>query len=315
MEPDVIKTIVGYVALAVPITVAVGNLARITMEWLNQRHKIKSTVIEQTHKITTHYLDRALDPNVPLALRHQLLRFLATPDRSGSRLETWAKGELERVGSIVDETNRAVEEAEKELHAAKTAPQVAAAERKLSEAMKRQRSLMEPPVKPPITAAALRAGLVSDDDLSGLDMPNSDLKRMCLTYKKLRGANFSGSDLSDASLQGCDLRATVFTNSNLSHTVFYKADLRGADLQRVTLVRNDFREAHLEGADLRGATIEDVDFRATYDGSTQWPEGFDPDEAGGVRVDAKPSGVGSTRQDQDGKDAQPSVPGDALRRA
>lgn len=291
MQAEVIQTIVGYVAIAVPVTVALGNLARIAMEWLSQQHKIKTTVIQQTHNITTHYLDRALDPNVPLALRHQLLRFLATPDHDGSRLQSWAKGELERVGSIVDETNRAVEFAEKELHAAKSAAQVAAAEKKLSDAMQRQRSLMEPPTTPPMTAAALRAGLISDKDLSGLDMQNSDLKNMSLDYRKLRGADFSGSDLSSATLQGCDLRAVVFANCNLTRTSFHKADLRGANFRGATLQKNNFSEARLEGADFHDTSIEKVDFRATYDMSTKWPEGFDPDAAGAVRVDATPDKV------------------------
>lgn len=288
MEAQVIQTIVGYVALAVPITVAVGNLARISMEWLNQRHKIRTTAIEQVHSITAHYLDRALDPKVPLALRHQLLRFLATPDRDGSRLENWARQELERVGSIVDETHRAVEVAENELHAAASSTQVAAAERKLSEAMKRQRSLMEPPIAPPLTAEALRAGLITAKDLSGIEMPNSDLRGMRISYKTMRGADFSGSDLSDASLQGCDLRAALFTNANLSNTEFYEADVRGANFQTATLAGARLDKARLEGADLRNTILDNVDIRATYDRFTQWPEGFDPDEAGAVRVDRKP---------------------------
>jgi len=89
----------------VPVTAALGNIARIILESLTQRHKIKTTVIQQTHNITSQYLDRTIDPKVPLALRHQLLRFLATPDQDGSRLHGWAKSELERVGNIVDETN------------------------------------------------------------------------------------------------------------------------------------------------------------------------------------------------------------------
>jgi hypothetical protein len=240
MQSEVIQTIVGYVAIAVPVTVVLGNLARITLEWLSQQHKIKSTIIQQTHDITTHYLDRALDPNVPLALRHQLLRFLATPDHQGSRLQDWAKSELERVGNIVDETNRAVETAEKELQAAKSTTQVAAAEKKLSEAIMRQRSLMEPPVKPPMTAAALRAGLISDKDLSGLDMKKSELRKMNLVYRTLIGADFSDCDLSDASLQGCDLRNANFTNSKLNGSTLYLADLRGANLQGVSIERTNF---------------------------------------------------------------------------
>jgi hypothetical protein len=308
MEAQVVQAIAGYIALAVPITVAVGNLARIAMEWLNQRHKIKSTVIEQAHNITTHYLDRALDPKVPLALRHQLLRFLAIPDRDGSRLENWAKAELERVGSIVDETNRAVEAAEKELHSATSVAQVVAAEQKLTEAMKRQRSLMEPPVAPPVTAESLRAGLITAEDLSGLEMPNKDLKGMRLFYKKLTGADFSESDLSNASLQGCDLRTTLFTNANLSNTELYETDLRGANFRGAMMAEARLQKARLEGADLREANLDGADLRATYDKSTQWPEQFDPDAAGAVQVDRRHDNGGEYKVDTRG--AQQGVPGD-----
>lgn len=284
MQAEVIQRIAGYVAIAVPVTVALGNLARIAMEWLSQRHKIKTTVIQQTHNITTHYLDRALDPQVPLALRHQLLRFLATPDRGGSRLQNWAKGELERVGSIVDETNRAVESAEKELHEAKTTAQVAAAEKKLTDATKRQRSLMDAPAKPPLTAAALRAGLIHDDELNGIEMRDSNLTGMELLYRQLRGADFSGSDLTGARFQGSDLRAASLSRCKLVRTVFYRADLRGADLRDAVLEDSNFTEAHLEGTDLRGATIERADLRATYDEATQWPAGYDPNAAGAVHT-------------------------------
>jgi hypothetical protein len=284
MQPEIVQKIAVYIAVAVPVTVAIGNLARIVLEWLNQRHKIKTTVIEQTHNITAHYLDRALDPQVPLALRHQLLRFLATSDPKGDRLRTWAQAELERVGSIVQETNRAVENAEKELNSATTPSQVEAAERKLTEAVRRQRSLMEPPIQPSITAAALRAGLIAEKQLNGLEMKNESLKEMQLNYRELRGADFSESDLTGARLQGCDLRAACFRKSNLTKTVFYEADLRGANFQQAILENTDFHQARLEGADLRNTKIEKVDMRATYDESTQWPEGFNPDKAGAVRI-------------------------------
>lgn len=285
MQSEIIQSIVGYIAIAIPVTVAIGNLARIIMEWLNQKHKIKTTVIQQTHNITTQYLDRALDPKVPLALRHQLLRFLATPDRDGSRLQDWATNELVRVGNIVEETNRAVEDAENELQAAKSTAQVAAAEKKLVEAIKRQKSLWEPPIKPPMTAAALRAGLIPEKDLSGLVMKGSDLSTMQLTYRKLIGADFSECDLTDASFQGCDLRNANFTKSNLFETSFYKADLRGANLQGAKFGRNIFAEARLEGADFRNASFGDVKIFATYNKDTLWPEGFDPDSRGAVKVD------------------------------
>ena len=76
METQTIQTIAGYVALAVPITVAITNLSKLALEWLNQQHLVKTARIQQAHEITTHYLNRALDPTVPLAIRHQLLEMV-----------------------------------------------------------------------------------------------------------------------------------------------------------------------------------------------------------------------------------------------
>lgn len=118
VQPETIKTIAAYVAIAVPVTVALANLAKALMEWLTQRHNLQVARGQQEHQIPTHYLDRTLDPKVPLAIRHQLLRFLATPDKAGSRLTGWAKAELERVGGVVDDVNRAVAKAEERLQAA-----------------------------------------------------------------------------------------------------------------------------------------------------------------------------------------------------
>ena len=93
-----------------------------------------------------------------MAIRHQLLRFLATPEKDGSRLSKWAESELARIGGIVEETNRAVENAEKELHDAKSLSEITMAEHKLQDAVSRQKSLMQPPIKPSITASSLKAG-------------------------------------------------------------------------------------------------------------------------------------------------------------
>ncbi len=286
MLADEIQKITAYIAVAVPATVAIANIGKIVIEWLNQKHTIRTAQVEQTHQITTHYLDRALDPQVPLAIRHQLLRFLATPDKAGSRLSDWASSELTRVGSVVEEANRAVTNAEQELHTAKTAAQIAAAERKLAEASNRQKSLLEPPIKPRLTAAALRAGLIEDKELDGLVMTDKNLIGMHLTRRKLRGADFSGSDLLRAYLTGSDLRAASFSKANLTRTHFMESDLRSADLRGATLVGTDFQKARLEGADLRDTTLEGCDMRATYDAATQWPTGVDPEQLGAVLISA-----------------------------
>lgn len=284
MDSDVVKTIAGYLALAVPATVALANIAKLLMEWLKQRHAMAESRTQLSHQITSHYLDRALDPSVPLAIRHQLLRFLATPDRAGSRLSTWAESELKRVGGLVEQTNRAVAAAESEIQKAKSAGELAAAERKLVEAVQKQRGLLEPPSTPPVSAAAIRAGLISEKKLLGLNMKGQDLSDAHLVYRELRGADFSQTNLTEVSLQGCDLRAANFAGANLHGTVLYLADLRGADFSSAKLDKTDFKQARLEGANLSTAKIGSVDLRATYDDSTRWPEGFSPDAHGAVHV-------------------------------
>ena len=277
METQTLQTIAGYVALAVPITVAITNLSKLTLEWLNQRHAVKIARTQQTHEITTHYLNRALDPSVPLAIRHQLLRFLATPDQDGSRLSDWAKSELERVQIIVEETNRAVSEAEKELMGAKTATEVAAAEKKLAFATSKKQSLLEPPKPPPISPAALRAGLIRDKDLSGLVMKNEDLMEMELVYRKLIGANFSGSKISKGRFQGSQLQGANFENADLEEASFPESDLRAASFRGANLkkIYAPSADANLENANLK---------RAIYNDETKWPTGFNPEECGAIKI-------------------------------
>lgn len=285
MQPETIQIIAAYIALAVPGTVAVSNLAKIALEWLKQRHTISSSQITQSHEITSHYLDRALDPNVPLAIRHQLLRFLSTPDKSGSRLQAWAEGELKRVGGIVDETNKAVADAEAEIQKARNAAEIANAERKLADAVRRQKSLLEPPASPPVTAAALKAGMIEAKELNGLTMPGEDLTGTNVSYKQMRGCDFSNGILIKARFQGCDLRATSFLNANLEDSVFYEADLRGVDFTGANLKKADFHKARLEGAVLTDAVLDDADIRATFDDSTIWPAAFDPAKNGAVHME------------------------------
>lgn len=286
MDSETVKSISYYVAFAVPITVAITNIAKIILKSLNQSHQIKSSQNEQKQRIITHYLEKALNPEVPLAIRHQLLRFLATPDTKGERLSIWAKSELNRVGEIIEETNRTVEIAEKKIHLAKTPMEIQVAEEELTQAIRQQKSLLKPPMKPPVTAASLRAGLIDDKEMLSLEMVNADLSRMILEYRNLRGANFSGSNLERASLQGCDLRAVSFKGSNLTDTVFFAADLRGANFQDATIKNTNFQQARLENADLSGAKIEDIQrMGATYNKTTKWPEAFDPKSFGAVLIE------------------------------
>ncbi len=286
MTSDNVQIIAGYVALAVPITVGLTSMSKIVLEWLNQRHSVRTSHIAQEHQITTHYLDRALDPNVSLAIRHQLLRFLATPDKGGSRLNAWAVLELKRVGGVVDEVNRAVGEAEKAVQEAKTNAQLQSAERKLAEAVRRQRSLLDAPTKPEVSAAAIRAGFIDDKKLNGLVLTDEDLSGAQLLYRELRGADFSHGEVVGTNFQGSDLRAASFRACDLQRANFYQADTRGADFSESLLSTASFHGARLEGANLTGAQLDDCDLRATYDSTTRWPTDFDPKMSGAVSIDA-----------------------------
>ena len=48
MEPDVIKTIAAYLALAVPAAVAISDIDRLFMEWLKQRSLLEAPVTPPT---------------------------------------------------------------------------------------------------------------------------------------------------------------------------------------------------------------------------------------------------------------------------
>lgn len=285
MDTQTIQIVAGYVALAVPITVAITNLSKLALEWLNQKHLVKTARIQQTHEITTHYLNRALDPSVPLAIRHQLLRFLATPDKDGSRLNDWAKSELQRVQSVVEETDKAVSDAEKELMTAKTGGEVVAAEKKLSLATSKKQLLFESPKPPPMTSATLRAGLIHEKELDGLVMRDSDLRGMELPYRNLSRADFSNSKLCGGNLIGSNLREASFEKADLSGVGFREADLRKANLRGAKIKDARFPKARLEGADFTDADISDSDLsRATFDDNTKWPKGFEPDKFGAVKI-------------------------------
>ena len=284
MPPDVLQTITAYIAISIPASIAIANIAKIALEWLKQQHVINTSRIGQTHQITTHYLDKALDPNVPLAIRHQLLRFLSTPDKHGSRLNDWAKAELGRVEAVVRESDKAVAQAEKELLQAKTPTDVAAAETKLASATSKRRSLLEAPATPPISPEALRAGLIKETNLAGLALRGSNLRKTELDYRDLQGADFTETDFTDGSFQGSDLRGASFVNAILADVSFYAADLRATNFSGADLSGARFRQARLESADFSRAILNKTDLRATYDEHTIWPEGFDPNGSGAVKL-------------------------------
>jgi len=57
-------------------------------------------------------------------------------------------------------------------------------------------------------------------------------------------------------------------------------------MSKSKLKKASLQQTRLEGADLREAELEKADLRATYDEATKWPDGFDPEKSGAVKVES-----------------------------
>lgn len=117
-----------------------------------------------------------------------------------------------------------------------------------------------------LTTANLEKAVLAEADLSNATLLASNLRRARLMAAQLWAADLWGADLEMAELSGANLRC-----AKLSFTHLHAADLTGAQLQ----------EADLEGADLSHAGL----YGATYNDDTKWPEGFDPEAAGAIKLE------------------------------
>ena len=104
-------------------------------------------------------------------------------------------------------------------------------------------------------------------------------QRVVAPFINLRGANL------DAGLEEADLRGANLRGANLQ-----VAYLRGANLLGANLLDAYLRFASLEGADLRGANLRGANLEwaglrgAVYNDDTLFPEGFNPQQRGMLRV-------------------------------
>jgi uncharacterized protein YjbI with pentapeptide repeats len=101
-----------------------------------------------------------------------------------------------------------------------------------------------PDIRPDLSRANLRLGV-----LVGADLCRADLRGADLSGTNLDEANLSRADLTSANLDKVDL-----TSANLS-----KANLRGADLTGANLIGADLRGADLSEASLIDASASEVD--------------------------------------------------------
>ncbi len=107
----------------------------------------------------------------------------------------------------------------------------------------------------------------------------------------LRGVDLSGASMMDAylnwsDLTGANLKAIDLSYGDLTGANFTDADLEGADLHLTTSMLANFTGANLKGTNFKLADISHAVFTgATYSEATYWPEWFDPETSGAIRVD------------------------------
>lgn len=153
--------------------------------------------------------------------------------------------------------------------------------------------------------AVLRRTNLSGADLGEANLTDADLRRANLEethlyWSNLResdlrgsvmvGANLMGADLEGADLSGADLTFAVLNGANLCNAVLHGTTLVDADLNWANFSGADLDGANLSGARLGWADLSDVSLatvdltRAYYNNHTQWPDDFDPEAAGCVRL-------------------------------
>jgi hypothetical protein len=97
----------------------------------------------------------------------------------------------------------------------------------------------------------------------------------------LSGADLSGLALANVSLlQDVILRDSNFRGSDVSQDQLLRINARNADLRNAV-----FDETRIRDSDFRGANFDESSWRgAQTDWCTRWPDGFDLEDRGVVRV-------------------------------
>jgi uncharacterized protein YjbI with pentapeptide repeats len=120
---------------------------------------------------------------------------------------------------------------------------------------------------------------LADAHFDGAHLTEAFLAAANLTGTHLEGADLSGgADLYGANLTGAHLDGANLSGAKLMRADLSGADLHGANLSGAKLMRADLSGAHLGGANLSGAHVDGGTnlSNISYDGSTIWPNGFQP---------------------------------------
>jgi hypothetical protein len=131
-----------------------------------------------------------------------------------------------------------------------------------------------------------------------LDLSKVDLRNAFLAYGNLERAYLVNVNLSDASLFCANLREANLTGAqlktaDLGYVNLEQARLDNTDLQDIRIYRANLKGASLRSANLKGARLID---EANLEGAkanskTQWPRGFNPEDAGVIFYDDQDEGL------------------------
>lgn len=102
-------------------------------------------------------------------------------------------------------------------------------------------------------------------DLSGIEAPNADLRKINLDNAILKNANLEGANLLGMTLRNVDFEGANLREANLSwviakEVVWEEVDLMNASLKGANLKDADFSSAHLDEVDLTRANISHANF-------------------------------------------------------
>jgi hypothetical protein len=116
----------------------------------------------------------------------------------------------------------------------------------------------------------LQNALCFKTNFTGAVLNKADLRNAVVSR-----ANFNEASCLEANFTNAVLIKTELMNANLWKALFFNAKLNGADFKNANLCGARFDKTNVDGAKFKNAT---------YDASTKWPPGFDPEKAGAKRV-------------------------------
>jgi len=129
-------------------------------------------------------------------------------------------------------------------------------------------------------SANLQGATLGGASLRGTNLEEANLQEAILWFTDLYGANLIGANLQKARAEGANL-----SKANLQFANLRGIQLVDANLQRVILANANLEDANLFGANLEGADLFGASLQgAKYNKKTKWPEGFDAEAAGAIRI-------------------------------